>query len=368
MQLPSLTKDNWWRNHFQPADARQGFDYISTDGEIVVEIKQSNVALREFHAGIVQLALVLDRMPEIKWACLVFVSDKLSDSRVVEEWDKIKKLFNRAISTRLCLVAIIGPLPYVEPEDSFLLEMSSVIKRNSIAELQASSRMLSPAFGMRFAEIVKILLVRWLRQEEPISIGQLADTVGCTYPTLREAFNKFEKWGYIKRNPGRTVEFNQFPNEYWRLVLGQSSNLRQSISFMDTSGGRTDPLKLMERLKRLHPATIALGGVIAARHWDPDFDLNGTPRLDLSMHAPDGYLDLSFLRMLDPALREIHSNEVPPVLVIHPLQRAKSLFTENPNALPMADPVETALDLQEMGLTQQANALFHHLRKEVRLA
>jgi hypothetical protein len=185
---------------------------------------------------------------------------------------------------------------------------------------------------------------------------------------MRLALSKLEKKGSLTRHPGRTVEFNQFPQEYWQLVLSQSSSLRQSISFVDSSGVGTDTLRLLQRLKRLRPAGTALGGVIAARHWDPDFDLNGTPRLDLNVHAPDGYLDLSFLRMLDPALKEAHANEESPVLVIHPLQRAKSLFTEKPNALPIADPVETALDLHEMGLPQQANALFHYFRKEVRLA
>jgi len=118
----------------------------------------------------------------------------------------------------------------------------------------------------------------------------------------------------------------------------------------------------------MRPSGIALGGVVAARHWHPEFDLHGTPRLDLLLHAPEDTLDLSFVRKLDPALRRIDEYDESPVLVIRPLQRSDPLFEVVPDkSLPLADPVETTLDLRDLGLMAQAGQLLAHFRTEVRL-
>jgi hypothetical protein len=126
---------------------------------------------------------------------------------------------------------------------------------------------------------------------------------------------------------------------------------------------------LLKRLERAKPPHLALGGVMAARHWHPDFDLHGTPRLDLEYHAPHGNVDFDFVKTLDPALTRTSDPTETAVLVIHPLVRAASLFSEeSAKRLPWSDPVETALDLCDLSLTTQANQLLTHLRPEVRLA
>ncbi len=118
----------------------------------------------------------------------------------------------------------------------------------------------------------------------------------------------------------------------------------------------------------MRPSRVALGGVAAARHWHSDFDLHGIPRLDLLLHTPGDNVDLDFVKKLDPALRQIDDYDESPVLVVRPLRRADPLFERVPNtSLPFADPVETALDLNDLGLTAQANQLFAHFRPEVRL-
>ena len=124
----------------------------------------------------------------------------------------------------------------------------------------------------------------------------------------------------------------------------------------------------MRRLEKTKPRHLALGGVSSARFWHPDFDLNGTPRLDLLYHAPGGEADLEFVKKLDPALTLDDDLSASPALVIHPIVRAASLFAESTGGrIPWADPVETVLDLSDMSLTAQANQLLTHLRPEVRL-
>ena len=75
------------------------------------------------------------------------------------------------------------------------------------------------------------------------------------------------------------------------------------------------------------------------------------------------------MQKLDPALKRIEDFDESPILVIRPLQRADPLFDRvRDTSLPFADPVETALDLCDLGLTAQAGQLFAHFRPEARLA
>jgi hypothetical protein len=80
-------------------------------------------------------------------------------------------------------------------------------------------------------------------------------------------------------------------------------------------------------------------------------------------------VDLSFVRRVDPALAIIKDPAESPILVVHPVVRASSLFVENSaGGIPWADPVQTALDLNDLSLTAQASQLLTHLRPESRLA
>ena len=161
------------------------------------------------------------------------------------------------------------------------------------------------------------------------------------------------------------MELGGFPREAWSELLALSPTHRARIAFVDRTGRRPDPEALLRRLQKLAPPDVALGGVAAARHWDPHFDLRGLPRLDLSL-AAGRQLDLGFLRRLDPGLGPL-KGEGSPVLVVHPLQRPAALFTPG-DRLPIADPVETLLDLSELRLDDQANALIERLERRAREA
>jgi hypothetical protein len=83
----------------------------------------------------------------------------------------------------------------------------------------------------------------------------------------------------------------------------------------------------------------------------------------VSLEAAGG-LNLDFVRNLDPALQESSADDGVPVLVVHPLGRPAALFAPNPDGgLPIADPVETLLDLSEMRLVEQASALITRMER-----
>jgi hypothetical protein len=125
--------------------------------------------------------------------------------------------------------------------------------------------------------------------------------------------------------------------------------------------------RLLTRIGKLGVPGLALGGVPAARHWCPDLDLNGTPRLDFVLHAPDGTADPSFVYRADPALK-LASDDCPSAsLIIHPLRRADPLFESGPDgSLPVADPVEAVLHLEGLHLPAQAKQVLARLRPELR--
>jgi len=101
-------------------------------------------------------------------------------------------------------------------------------------------------------------------------------------------------------------------------------------------------------------ANVAIGGVVGATNWFEHLDLHGTPRLDLSVHAPGTYINVDFVRELDPALELATETASGPAVVIHAVRRAQSLFDRQSMNETWADPAECLLDLHEMGFTQQA--------------
>jgi hypothetical protein len=101
---------------------------------------------------------------------------------------------------------------------------------------------------------------------------------------------------------------------------------------------------------------VYIGGVAAARHYYPRFDLNGLPRLDLVTTSEVG---VDWLRKLDPALRPTNDPARSPVLVVHPTE---DLVDGSEESSPWADPVETLLDLHELRLGDQAEDFVRALR------
>jgi predicted transcriptional regulator len=290
--------------------------------------------------------------------------------RVRHEWIKIKRLFHPRLSHRLSLVAIGKDEEdvWVEPDEGFLHRIAKVFQTARGDSNDAAPTIIKPHFKQNQLEVLKVLMCRWLLGEGAIPIGKLAEQVGCSQPTVRFALSRLERQNAIRRRLNRSIELSRFPLRSWNELLALSEKMRQSFSYRDASGERTDPERLLKRLERMRPSQVALGGVAAARHWHSDFDLHGTPRLDLLLHAPGDTVDLHFVRRLDPALTLIDRFDESPVLVVRLLQRADPLFVHVPGTgLPLADPVETALDLYNLGLTAQTSQLFAHFRPEIRL-
>lgn len=333
-------------------------DFESLDGSRVVEVlDRKHVQIRELRSRVTGLGVLLARRPRVRQACLVVPAERVSEDRLRQEWDQLCSILRPAIADRLALVALGEDFDLCLPERTGTLVDLVQVARPLL--LQPTAVELPPQ--PKFFAVLKVLLVRWLLGQGAISRGELGELAGCSYPTTAKALQRLGRT--LSTRTKRGVELRDFPRVAWKELLALAPTSRGSMFFADTSGRSPDPEGLRRRLARLRPSHVALGGVLAAQHWDPHFDLHGLPRLDLLVHAAPR-LDVGFLQQLDPALQPADSTSAQAVLVVHPLRRPATLFAEDPGgSLPIADPVETLLDLAELRLDTQAEELIERLRQ-----
>jgi hypothetical protein len=145
------------------------------------------------------------------------------------------------------------------------------------------------------------------------------------------------------------------------LALGDG--LRETHRFVDRSGRASETGDLLRRFAK-RGRHAALGGVEAARHYMPTFDLNGLPRIDVSVTSAD---DLTWVKKIDPALAEtpMSPSSASPLLVVHRLRRPEPRF-DGAAGVAFADPAEVLLDLHELRLVDQADEFVHALRESAR--
>jgi hypothetical protein len=207
-----------------------------------------------------------------------------------------------------------------------------------------------------------VVLATWLTGRGASTLGSLQVICGLSYPTVAAALAELEARGELRRNRDRSVEFNAFPRHTWEQVAALSDQLRRPMRFVDPSGRTPDPAFLLRRTEKASPPGVALGGVVAARHWHPDFDLHGIPRLDLCLDPHAGTPAEEIVRGIDRSLRPAWASSGETALVLHPVLRARPLFARPPGpGLPIADPVESLLDLHELHLHAQGWAMVKHL-------
>jgi hypothetical protein len=65
---------------------------------------------------------------------------------------------------------------------------------------------------------------------------------------------------------------------------------------------------------------------------------------------------------IDPALRVTAARDPEAIIAVHRIARAESLFETRPGDLPYTDVAEAFLDLHELRLDTQAQALVRHVR------
>ncbi len=343
-----------------------GYDLATADGRHVLELKLSLQSVRDLSAALIRLASLLGRDVHPTRATLVACLPKMTVQRVREEWERARGLLRPEIATRLGLVALAADGDACIPGDAELRRLAA-LARTALRE-QASPTTVERAAGPwspRQFEVWMVLLEAWLRGERPLAIKDVLRRSGTSTATVKATFDRLSSRGELERTSGRRASFARFPRRSLGEILSLADGLRHTVRFVDASGRPPDPRGLLRRLEAKAPPRVGLGGVEAARRYTPEFDLEGLPRVDLSVHGQE---PLAWLGAVEPALRRAREDEPSPVLVVHRVLRAEPGFevAAGPSSgpLPIAGRAEALLDLYELRLTAQADDFVHALRRE----
>lgn len=336
-------------------------EYRSRDGRRRLEIKLRPQGIRDLQAALLRMAQEVSKDRRLGKGIVAVWMPRATDDRIAREWRETLALFRPNVAERLSLLIVRRDRVLPLSEDRDLRRLGDAL-RNHLSRLEMPVKESHPALSRLFFEVFKVLLDPWLLGKGPLAIGELMRRTGASYPTVADALRRLEGARELARRSNRSVMLSRYPQRTWTEVLALSDTLRRTRYYADSSGRRADPMDLHRRLQATAVPHLALGGVQAARHWDPGFDLNGLPRLDVTLHRPRGIGDFGFLERLDPALKQVESGTAGIVLAVHPLFRADPRFERNPRGkIPWADPVETLLDLHELRLVDQAEAMVRRL-------
>jgi len=278
---------------------------------------------------------------------VVLVDSPITIERLRDEWKRAARVLKENVLNRItiCLQAedrIIG-IPH-DPDKKTQRILTEVV--------EAEREKMSTARTDYSFVILKLLVHRWLTSSEPVTSDWLARTAGCSYPAVARALRPLGS--LLERRSDRRVLLRWFPKEEFARLLAVANRARSTVRFADQSGQPRPVESHLRRLEKLNPPDLAIGGVLGSKHYDPDLDLVGTPRLDLSLHCPGRRMDLGFVEKLDPALKRVEDPLAPASLVVHAVRHADAQFTPRDGGLAWADPVECLLDLHEARLEIQA--------------
>lgn len=285
---------------------------------------------------------------------LILPEPRVSDERIHEEWAAIAAVIRPDLVSRLSIAVRRGgeytgipqpPAAELRPVfDEVVHHISSRVSR-------------TPRSSEAYYDILRILIHQWMRQAGPMTSKWIAETAGCTYPTVAAALERLEK--YLTRQSDRSVELGSFPRDEWSRFVANANHIRGTRRYADRSGQPRPIDALLTRLQRVKPPGVAVGGVLGAKRLFPALDLVGTPRLDLTVQSRRREPDLGFLRQLDSALQPAEQDE-PARLVIHVLHQPVVFFESEADGTLWADPVECLLDLHELRLEAQAVEFLSH--------
>lgn len=334
----------------------EGCDFASPDGRLVVEIKHGLRGKRPLHSFLMRAATMLDSGDPKRRFVLLASGSSMRADRMQEAWTTAVRTLRRDLRGRLGMIVFGGEAPLLFPPDDVALKDVTDDLFHVLKPARATARFRREA--SKFT-VLKVLLRQWILREEPMTRAHLGDLTGLSHPTVAKALASLER--FLVPTLNRSVALDRFPSDAWREYTSRLSEQRATRAYCDASGQPRSASALMKRFRKLKPENVAVSGTVAAHEWDVLFDLHGTPRLDLVVHAPRREFDLEFVTDLDPALALVEDEERPPNLVVHAVQRAGPLFIERRGLL-FADPVEVLLDLHEMRLHHQGDELIERLR------
>ncbi len=325
-------------------------------GNALIEVKFGVDSLRTIRTSLMQVAYPLSE-DSASEGYIVLVDSPITMERLRDEWQRAATILREDVLGRLsiCLQSegrFIG-IPR-DPNEATQRILAEVVETER-------GRMHTTRTDYSFV-IQKLLIHRWLISGEPATSEWLARTAGCSYPAVARALSPLGS--LLERRSDRRVILRWFPKEEFARLLAIADRARSTARFADHSGQPRSAESHLRRLEKLNPPGLAIGGVLGAKHYHPNLDLVGTPRLDLSLHCPGKRLNLDFIERLDPALKRVEDPLAPANVVVHAVRQADAQFTPRDGGIAWADPVECLFDLHEARLELQAGQFLDALQRQ----
>ncbi len=329
----------------------------------VVETKTRVSAVRNLRDGLVQVVHRLSEQPGVR-GYLLLVDPLLRRALLEKELAELQAAMRPEVADRLHLVVARrgqlergGPIGLdaqgIPDGDRKLLEQG-LARASDPKTLLPSPR--------KREEVLWVLLDRWVRRAGPVKAVGLESLVGCNYRTVAAAVEAIRP--ALAEHSDRQIELLQFPEAAWRKSLAMQEKARAPRRYAFSSEAPRPSEALIDAVKALGRADIAVGGLLGARRHHPGLGGSAVPWLELCVHAPRTSVDLDFVTQLDASLRPRDQRRGPAHLLLRFLRRKAPLFSRDADGVFRADPIECLLGLYEAGLATEAAAFETHLREQ----
>lgn len=326
---------------------------------IQIEVRHGLQAVRDLRSLLLELAARIHAASTTR-LILLLEDSRISRERLAEEVAAARRVLAPEVSNRLAVAVVEGghidslatggEFGWFEPE--LVARLQGLNQTRPIPDTRPHSH---------FA-ITKILVGRWLRRLEPISRAELAAAAGYSIPTIAKSVSGLS--GYLVPGRADRVGLAEFPDKAWADLVSRTDEARKTTYLGDVSGQPRTWSYLQSRISEALGDRVAVGGVLAARFWDPRFDLSGMPRLDISTRSAHGEMPIDEILRVDPGLVPVDRGSSAIRIAVHGVfEHDWSVAWDDQRHISVVNPVECLLDLLEMRLESQAEALIERLRR-----
>jgi hypothetical protein len=278
---------------------------------------------------------------------------KINPTTVQQEWDQALQVITPDIRSRMSLA--------IETELDIVPGATRQHDEFWHFRQMAQDQIQIERPNYRF-EVLRLLLDAQLTHIETPALGQLISTIGASQTPIRAAVTQLKQAGVLAAwSRGLHIDLEVLSQD----LLAKVRALPQTLRFRYERGANPrSSAALVERAQVLLRnrttngwMTFALSGTPIAQAEAPDFDLLGTPRLDLTAWVPRGTRQFTagWIRQLDDGL-EPEPSVLTPSPVVVTLVRAGSHFIREGDGphIGRACVADVFLSLLDMGLREQA--------------
>lgn len=321
----------------------------------VIEVKRGLSAVRGLRDALLKSATEVARRPEARGYVLL-VDPKLSRAGIEAETRALMEIVRENVADRMAVIAIREGEPTFKA-GRIPAEHLELLRSRGIEAARAGFALPSPD---KKSETLIVLMQQWITAQGPMTMRWLSHTVGCNYRTASAVVRRLGP--AIERHPDRRIQLQHFPEQEWERLVTTAADTRATLLYTDRSNQPRSAESLVQRLANLERLDIAVGGVIGAKRYFPHLDIEGTPRLDLCVHAPSSSADVDFVRHLDPALERSTNPYRAVRLAVHFVRRREPFFDVENGHPPYSSPVDCLLDLYNARLDMQASSFQRFLQ------